>query len=298
MNLPGTPKTLGIITIATGKYFEEFIPTLKTSIDQYFNFPGYEVHFYCFTDSQQPIAGITNIPIKHFSWPFSTLLRYRWIEQNLSKLQSHDFLLYMDADMRVVSTPPLSTFTPGLIAVRHPGYIASPGAFEIDRQDSCYVPPPLRKHYYQGCFWGGQSAQFAELITALSQMVDEDLSIGLIPIWHDESYLNKYLSTQSCEALPPTYAWPEAEPYSQAPYILHLEKKHQVIRQDSMNRLNIDALIKGGDINSELAIYQKLYLKSHEKCQRLESRLVQRNIGISRIREWISYFTKNITSYF
>lgn len=293
MNRPGTPKTLGIITIATGKYFEEFIPTLKTSIDRYFNFPGYQIHFYCFTDSQQAIAGVTNIPIKHFSWPFSTLLRYRWIEQNLPKLQSNDFLLYMDADMRVVSTPPLTTFAPALIAVRHPGYIASPGAFEIDRQDSCYVPPPLRKHYYQGCFWGGQSAQFAELITTLSQMVDQDLGMGLIPIWHDESYLNKYLSTQSCEALPPTYAWPEAQQYSQTPYILHLEKKHQVIRQDSIDRLNIDALIKGGDIQSELAIYQKLYLKAHEKCQRLESRLAQKNIGISRIREWLAYYKKD-----
>jgi hypothetical protein len=293
MNRPGTTKTLGIITIATGKYFEEFIPTLKVSIDQYFNFPGYQVHFYCFTDSQQAIAGITNIPIKHFSWPFSTLLRYRWIEQNLSKLQSHDFLLYMDADMRVVSTPPQTTFVPGLIAVRHPGYIRAPGAFEIDRQDSCYVPPPLRKHYYQGCFWGGQSAQFSELITTLSQMVHKDLGMGLIPIWHDESYLNKYLSTQSCEPLPSTYAWPEAQPHSQAPYILHLEKKHQVIRQDSMDRLNIDALLKGGDINSELAIYQKLYLEAHEKCQRLESRLAQKNIGISRIREWLAYYKKD-----
>lgn len=290
MNRSGTPKTLGIITIATGKYFEEFIPTLKTSIDRYFNFPGYQIHFYCFTDSQQAIAGVTNIPIRHFSWPFSTLLRYRWIEQNLPKLQSNDFLLYMDADMRVVSTPPLTTFAPGLIAVRHPGYIASPGAFEIDRQDSCYVPPPLRKHYYQGCFWGGQSAQFAELITTLSQMVDQDLGMGLIPIWHDESYLNKYLSTQSCEALPPTYAWPEAQPYSRTPYILHLEKKHQVIRQDATDLLNINDFLANDDSKVDLDIYKRLYLKSHEKNQRLEARLNGRYLWLGRLKEWLGYY--------
>lgn len=290
MNQPSALKTLGIITIATGKYFEEYIPSLKASIDQHFNFPGYDVHFYCFTDSKQAIPGITNIAIKHLAWPFSTLLRYRWIEHNLPKFQSHDFLLYMDADMRVVSTPPLTTFASGLIAVRHPGYITSPGAFEIDRQDSCYVPPPLRKNYYQGCFWGGQSAQFDKLITTLSEMVDKDLGNGHIPIWHDESYLNKYLSTQKCKGLSPTYAWPEAHSCPQIPYILHLEKKHQVIRQESMDKLNLDILIQGGDVNTELEIYKKLYLKAHEKCQRLESRLVQKNIVLARVREWISYF--------
>jgi hypothetical protein len=290
MNQPDTPKTLGIITIATGKYFEEFIPTLKSSIDQYFNFPGYQIHFYCFTDSKQVTADITNIPIKHFSWPFSTLLRYRWIEQNLPMFDSHDFVLYMDADMRVVSTPPVATFASGLIAVRHPGYLHSHGAFEIDRQDSCYVPPQLRKNYYQGCFWGGHNAQFSQLIRALSKMVGDDLGLGLIPIWHDESYLNKYLSNHACEALPPTYAWPEALQYSQVPYILHLEKKHQVIRQDSIGRLNIDNFLKGKDIDLELAIYKKLYLKAHEKCQRLESRLVQKKLPLRRFREWLSYY--------
>ena len=291
MNRPGTTKTLGIITIATGKYFEEFIPTLKASIDQYFNFPGYQVHFYCFTDSQQAIAGITNIPIKHFSWPFSTLLRYRWIEQNLPKLKSHDFLLYMDADMRVVSTPPLTTFAPGLIAVRHPGYIRAPGAFEIDRQDSCYVPPPLRKHYYQGCFWGGQSAQFSELITTLSQMVDKDLGMGLIPIWHDESYLNHYLATRDCYPLPPQFAWPQGVPDGGvSPYVLHLEKPHNQIRQVDEQKLDIETIANDQDIQAQLQFYKRLYLISHEKCQRLELSLAQKNLFWLQIREWLAFY--------
>lgn len=67
-----------------------------------------------------------------------------------------------------------------------------PGAFEIDRADSCYVPPPLRERYYQGCFWGGQSFAFSQMIRSLAQKVDEDLSLGNISIWHDQSYLNKY----------------------------------------------------------------------------------------------------------
>ena len=292
MNNIQPSKKLGIITIATGKYFEEFIPNLKTSIDQYFSFKDYEIEFYCFTDSTIELRGVQNIPIAHLSWPFSTLLRYRWIEKSLKTLEKNDFLLYMDADMRVVSNPPESIFHHDLIAVGHPGYLNTPGAFEIDRQDSCYIPPPLRRQYFQGCFWGGKTKQFSALIKTLTKMVDDDLGLGNIPIWHDESYLNKYLSTENCMALPPTFAWPEGQSSSEHPYILHLEKKHQVIRQASNKRLNIDAMIAGGDTDNELEIYKKLYLNAHEKCQRLENRLMQKNIIWSNIREWFSYYKK------
>lgn len=292
MNTTNETKTLGIITIATGKYFEEFIPNLKASVDQYFVFTGYRVQFYCFTDSEKQIAGVINIPIQHFAWPFSTLLRYRWIAKNIDPLVSYDFLLYMDADMRVVSTPPLSTFDHDLVAVRHPGYLDNPGAFEIDRQDSCYVPPPLRKNYYQGCFWGGKVAPFRELISHLAALVDEDLKLGNIPIWHDESYLNHYLCTQKCEALSPRYAWPEAERFAEMPYVLHLEKKHQVIRQANVDYLNIDGFLVEGNRDAELAIYKRLYLNAHEKCQRLENRLVQKNIGWAKLREWLAYYRR------
>ena len=292
MNTTNATKTLGIITIATGKYFEEFIPNLKASVDQYFVFPGYQVQFYCFTDSPQQIAGVINISTRHFAWPFSTLLRYRWIAKNIDQLTSHDFLLYMDADMRVVSTPPLSTFDHDLIAVRHPGYLDNPGAFEIDRQDSCYVPPPLRKYYYQGCFWGGKGINFTDLIQKLATQVDQDLGHGHIPIWHDESYLNHYLSTRQVEPLSPRYAWPEGEPSPKAPYILHLEKKHQVIRQAPQAQLDIEGFLKDDDRGAELAIYKKLYLNAHEKCQRLENRLAQKNIGWAKLREWLSYYRR------
>lgn len=290
MNNKKNIKTLGIVTIATGRYFKEFIPNLKATVDEHFQFQDYRLHFYCFTDSLVPVGGVKNIPIKHLSWPFSTLLRYQWIRKSLEELKQHDYLIYMDADMRVVSTPPISIFKNPLIAVRHPGYLSSPGAFEIDRQDSCYIPPPLRKNYYQGCFWGGQADAFCTLIEILAQMVDDDLSKGQIPIWHDESYLNKYLSTKDCESLPPTYAWPEDVKPTQTPYILHLEKKHKIIRQTVENKLNIENLILGSDCESELEIYKRLYLNSHEKCQRLESRLSIKHIWWSKLKEHLSFY--------
>lgn len=141
MNPTTSKTTVGIITIATGKYYDEFIPTLKDSIDQYFDASQLSVQFYCFTDASKVRPDITGFPIAHLAWPFSTLLRFYWIKQHLDQLLKHDFLLYMDADMKVVQAIPSEIFAYDLIAVQHPGYLDASPAFEIDRQDSIYVAP-------------------------------------------------------------------------------------------------------------------------------------------------------------
>lgn len=292
MNHTKSKTTVGIITIATGKYYDEFIPTLKDSIDQYFDASQLSVQFYCFTDAPNVRPDITGLPIAHLAWPFSTLMRFYWIKQHLDQLLKHDFLLYMDADMKVVQAIPSEIFTHDLIAVQHPGYLDASPAFEIDRQDSIYLAPQLRKTYYQGCFWGGRSKSFGELIQHLSTQVDQDLKRAAIPIWHDESYLNFYMATSSCYPLPSTYAWPQGKSLNgQNPYILHLEKPHNQIRQIDENFLDTSAILSD-DASAQLELYKKLYLISHEKCQRLEARLVQKHYWWNQLRERLAFYKK------
>jgi hypothetical protein len=76
------------------------------------------------------------------------------------------------------------------------------------------------------------------------------------------------------------------------PYVLHLEKKHQVIRQASQHKLNIQGFLTQSDSQAELEIYKKLYLNAHEKTQRLENRLVQKNIWWTKLREWLAYYRR------
>jgi hypothetical protein len=292
MNHTTSKTTVGILTIATGKYYDEFIPTLKDSIDQYFDASQLSVQFYCFTDAPNVRPDITGLPIAHLAWPFSTLMRFYWIKQHLDQLLKHDFLLYMDADMKVVQAIPSEIFTHDLIAVQHPGYLDASPAFEIDRQDSIYLAPQLRKTYYQGCFWGGRSKPFGELIENLSTQVDQDLKRAAIPIWHDESYLNFYMATRSCYPIPSTYAWPQGKPLNgETPYILHLEKPHNQIRQIDENFLDTSAILSN-DASAQLDLYKKLYLISHEKCQRLEARLVQKHYWWNQLRERLAFYKK------
>jgi Glycosyltransferase family 6 len=288
-----TKRTIGIITIATGKYYAEFIPNLKDSIDLNFATDQYQIHFYCFTDVLATRADIQCFPIAHFGWPFSTLLRYHWINEQLPTLLKHDFLLYLDADMKVVAPLPDSIFDNELIAVEHPGFMHAGGAFEIDRQESSYTPPQLRKTYYQGCCWGGKTTAFKNLIQTLNSMVETDLKNAAIPIWHDESYLNHYLALHACTALPPTFAWPQGESPIDPPYILHLEKAHGSIRQTDSMQLNVIELLSAKNMQDELKLYKKLYLVAHEKCQRLEDRLAKKNLWWLRLREWLAYYKKS-----
>jgi len=284
-------KTLGIITIATGRYYDEFIPALKKSVDTYLHHPALEVQFYCFTDTDQQIPGVHHFPIKHMAWPFSTLMRFYWIWAQMGVLEKNDFLLYMDADMKLVSPMPIDIFNHPLIAVEHPGFIGTSAPFELDRTESAYVAPPLRQHYFQGCFWGGQKEQFKALILQLSNQVNQDLAKASIPIWHDESYLNHYLATRTCYPLSPQFAWPQGVPDGGVlPYVLHLEKPHNQIRQVDEHKLDIEAIANNQDLQAQLQFYQRLYLISHEKCQRLELRLAQKNLFWLQIREWLAFY--------
>jgi histo-blood group ABO system transferase len=291
MNNTTSKTSLGIITIATGRYYDEFIPTLRKSVDTYLHDPNLDVHFYCFTDSAQQTPGVHHFPIKHLAWPFSTLMRFHWIKEQLPTLGQHDFLLYMDADMKLVSPMPTDIFNNPLVAVQHPGFVDTAAPFELDRTDSAYVAPPLRKHYFQGCFWGGQTAQFKTLIEQLSKLVNQDLAKASIPIWHDESYLNHYLATKNCHPLPPQFAWPQGVPDGgRVPYVLHLEKPHNQIRQVEEHALDLAIITDDQNTAAQLQFYKRLYLISHEKCQRLELRLAQGNSLWAKVREWLSYY--------
>lgn len=283
--------TLGIITIATGKYYAQFMPNLQKSIEKWLDQAHFEVKLYCFTDTQIPLPGITHIATPHLAWPFSTLLRYQWIEKAWEALQDCDYLLYLDADMEIIAAIPNDIFLADLMAVRHPGYLKEAGAFEIDRKESTYLAPQLRQQYFQGCVWGGKKSAFHALVTTLAKLVRDDLQKGTIPTWHDESYLNFYLAQHPCKALPPTYAWPQHQARDGVvPYILHLEKSHAQIRETNKELLRLEAFLADASLEEQVQAYQQLYLMAHEKTQRLERRLTLEGGIFSKLRERLAYY--------
>lgn len=98
----------------------------------------------------------------------------------------------------------------------------------------------LRKIYFGGGFSGGTSEKYLELAKKCAENIDIDVQNGIIPIWHDESALNKYYSENMPDIiLNPSYHFPASNLeyyhniWKHQPYkakILLLEKNHQEIR--------------------------------------------------------------------
>jgi hypothetical protein len=80
--------------------------------------------------------------------------------------------------------------------------------------------------------------------------------------------------------------------------VLHLEKPHNQIRQVEEHALDLAIITDEHNTAAQLQLYKRLYLISHEKCQRLELRLAQGNSLWAKVREWLSYYKnkKNVDS--
>lgn len=92
--------------------------------------------------------------------------------------------------------------TEGLSAVIHSvGYYNKPALlypYERNKKSTAYIKNLFEKnyHYFMGSLNGGKVKDFMKLSEVCSKNIHEDLKNGIIAIYHDESYLNKYLKEQ------------------------------------------------------------------------------------------------------
>ena len=87
--------------------------------------------------------------------------------------------------------------------------------YERNPESLAYVPFGSEgPFYYRGCFNGGSSKAFIKMSEELDCRIQQDLSRGVIALWHDESHLNKYFSELSPhpKMLDPGYAYGEQWP--------------------------------------------------------------------------------------
>jgi hypothetical protein len=224
-------RNLGIVSIATNKYLDYWKKQV-TSLDTHVN-DFSEITVFLFTDRTLDAiqhskslnrVQVRVIQIPNYGWPEATLLRYELMSKNFSELITQDVLVYLDADMRVVSPLNSEIFfnseQPGVILVRHPGfwrpsglsrfafYLANPkvlvadamavlrvgglGSWETKPQSKAFVARKNRKKYYCGGIWWGSREEFRGLVDGLSSQVATDSSNGVIAKWHDESHLNHW----------------------------------------------------------------------------------------------------------
>lgn len=154
-------------------------------------------------------------------WPDATLYRYHVVRENWqqARLGSFTHMFLSDADMRFegpVGAEILGQW--GLAATLHPGYVGKPRAefpYETRPQSSSRIKPEDGSLYFCGGFIGGRTHAFKQLCNRILYRIDMDREKHeLVPVWHDESVLNRVLSIYPPElVLSPAYCHPDHDDY-------------------------------------------------------------------------------------
>jgi hypothetical protein len=218
---------------------------------------GHEKEYFVFTDSveykNKSTDKVNIIEQRHLGWPYDTMMRFHMFLTIKERLLEFDYVFFLNANMifeRNVGVEILpSEENSYLVGVKHPGFhlgisIDWDGDFkkiefpyERNNEISCHIKEGDGSHYFQGCFNGGRSIEWIDMCKLLTEMTDSDLSKGLIPIWHDESYLNWYFSKRKVKSLSPVYGVPEQvleEDFAQSQinYMVLRDARHYLIQRD------------------------------------------------------------------
>lgn len=183
--------------IATNKYLS-FLDIICPSIEDYF-FPGSEVTVLVHTNLDLPdLSNYSKIrfvknSIEHEPWPFTTLRRFQYFLSAREILEEHDYCFYVDVDSLFLGEISGSLLpNEGMIGTIHPCLFQGPGTPERNPESKAYIPPEANNRYFCGGFFGGKTRNFVEASEFILQNIEDDLSRGIIAIWHDESHLNRY----------------------------------------------------------------------------------------------------------
>lgn len=229
---------LAVIFIGTNKYLN-FLPTWYQSCEEYF-LPQIKKKYFVFTDGEleNPPENIVVHYQEHLPWPYITLYRWETVLKVKEDLCKFDYVIFLDADMRVVSEiKDEDIFTnKKYIGVHHPCHFLKmephtkyPGAFETNPESRASIKEEDDiSIYWQGCLWGGKVPYVIDMIEELDLRTKDDKSRDLIAVWHDESQMNKFFIDNKTEVhtLSPQFAYPEvfSEHCNFEPKIVHLAK--------------------------------------------------------------------------
>ncbi|MFA5085966.1 MAG: hypothetical protein WC482_06340 [Candidatus Omnitrophota bacterium] len=238
------PDSIAVIFIGTGRYIEYFPSFYKTNIK--FFLPHTKKTFFVLTDRVDysypgKKEDIVPVLIESSRWPLPTLFRFKYINRISGQLKGFSHIIFVDADMEAASSITEEEFfchNRPLFGVQHPCHINRIGTFESNSGSlACVSAGSDLSTYWQGCFWGGQTEEVLKMSKELERRIDDDLSRGIIAVWHDESHLNKYFieNKNKVYTYHAGYAYPVvlSGKLSCRKKFIHLLKDHDKMRQSS-----------------------------------------------------------------
>ncbi len=247
----GETTDLTFYTVATNRYLEFWLKLLdsyepapgSTLTTRFVVFTNNEEGFNAALERpKKRNVTLSAVFTSNLKWPEATLFRYQLISANSSLFPSR-YSFHIDADMEfskdfsnvgIKKLLSLDRFA----VVAHPGfwrpldikrrYLANGkllfsdvrlflrqgglGTWSSDNKSAAFTARNKRKTYVAGGFWGGPAEVFSSAVAKLKLWTDIDLKKHIVPIWHDESYLNRYAAENLVDLLGPEYCWTELAP--------------------------------------------------------------------------------------
>ncbi len=216
---------VGLLIVATGKYIQFVSPLIQSARKHFCK--NHHVSYFVFTD--QPFdAGedVYRIEQPRLGWPYDTLQRYHVYYKNKDLFAHQDYLYATDADMLFVGDVG-DEILGELVATQHPGFVGKMGSYESNKKSLAYVSKREAKQYFAGGFYGGTKNSVLNIFETNIRNIDDDLSRGIIAVWHDESHWNRYcIDHTPTIILDPSYCYPESWNLPYPKKLLALDKKH------------------------------------------------------------------------
>lgn len=192
-----------VLLIATNKYHQFVSPLLK-GIEKNF-LPFHKITVHLFNDREEGYESSVNggrVDIKYhtipsYKFPEATLLRYEIFTAHQEKLNSYDYLFYLDVDMAVAEEVGDEILSEGLTVVRHPGFFAEGrgwGSGNVHPESKAFISKEYWNKYFAGGFQGGKTEPYLEVCRALSENIADDERRGIRAEHNDESHLNAFLN--------------------------------------------------------------------------------------------------------
>lgn len=134
--------------------------------------------------------------IQHFCWPIITLFKMKYILDFF--IEDCDYAFYMNSNLRWIKNKVICLDKDLLFSTKryssdelYKGY----NIYQIPNSTSFidYNKLPENICYCQGGLFGGKPKPLKSFCADIYEMIKVDLQKGIIPIWHDESYLNKWM---------------------------------------------------------------------------------------------------------
>lgn len=232
---------VNLLIVATGKY-TRFLHKLLASADKYF-LPDCDVRYCIFSDKELEFVHDRETglyQIEHRPFPFPTLYRFHFFQQHKHNIPECDYFFYLDADALFVDFVHYDVLSERT-AVLHCGFVGERGTYETRKESAAYVAPDEGEYYFGGGLWSFSKSEFWKLTHWAVQAIDKDAEIGIVPVWHDESVLNRWLiDNPPINILSPSYHYPENNPHiynkwsakrlNFKPVVLMLDKNHKEVR--------------------------------------------------------------------